>query len=83
MLVRLKPAPQTWVILATKRDGMIIIDTYTPLYKNSLCLSGIGIANVEVDRSFRNLIANFGDKPVDLAPKEVEIVEVQTKHELS
>lgn len=54
-----------------KRGGRNLVDPYTALYTNSMCLAGIGVENVEHDQPFRILIANFGDNLINLVQHQV------------
>ena len=62
----IQPPKQTWVEVETARQGLILEEPIQKLYDNHMCLSGAGIANVTEGRTFRILVANFGEHPKTL-----------------
>ena len=54
------------VKVATKAHGLILVEPAKKLYKNHLCLAGAGIAQVEPNKPFTIVVANFGKHPVIL-----------------
>lgn len=71
--VRLKQETQTWVEMSTLQKGMVLLNSYTPLYTNAMCLAVTGVANLQPDQHFQILIANFGDKLIGLLPHQVVV----------
>ena len=70
-LTRLQPASQTWVEVVTQREGTILVEPNEQLYNSSMCLTGTGIADVTAGKPFHVLVANFGERPIDLRPQQV------------
>lgn len=70
-MLQLNPETQSWVKVVIKREGIIFVDPYSPLYTNEVCIAGTGVAYVKADKRFRILIANFGDNEVTLLPHQV------------
>lgn len=58
---RLKQETHIWIEVTRKRQGSILVDPYQPLYTNKMCIAGSGVADVQSDRPFRILVANFSD----------------------
>ena len=57
----LKPNSQTWVEVSTQTSGLVLVEPNKKLYDSHMCLAGNGIAQVERDKPFRILVANFGE----------------------
>jgi len=66
----LQPGEQTWVKVASPAHGLILVEPVQKLYRNHLCLAGAGIAQVEPEKDFKILVANFGKHPVTLRPTQ-------------
>ena len=58
--ITIQPGTQSWIKVETSRHGLITVETLPKLYKVHLCLAGNGIAQVEPNKPFGILIANFG-----------------------
>ena len=56
----LKPGSQTWIEAITQSSGLVLVEPNKKLYESHMCLAGNGIAQVERDKPFRILVANFG-----------------------
>ena len=69
--VKLLPWTQTWVNVTTPKSGLILLQPYDKLYESGLILETNGVAQVDKDRPFRILIANFGNNPYQLAKNQV------------
>lgn len=48
-----------------------MIEQYDQLYNKKLCRAGTGIIDVHRDKSFQILVANFGERAIDLLPDQV------------
>ncbi len=69
--VVLKPGAQTWVEVATTISGTVLMEPNARLYRNHTCLASNGVAEVEADKPFNVLVANFGNHPKQLALGQV------------
>ncbi len=67
----LKPGSQTWVEVTTAISGTVLMEPNGRLYRNHTCLASNGVAEVEADKPFKVLVANFGDYPKQLAQGQV------------
>ena len=67
----LSPETHTWVTVTTKRHGLAVIRHNDNLYHRESISATNGIAQVEPDKPFRVLVANFGRIPRSLAKKQV------------
>ncbi len=59
--VVLKPNTQTWVEVTTETSGLILVESTKRLCETHTCLTGNGVAQVEANKPFRVLVANFGN----------------------
>ena len=69
--VTLQPNSQTWVDVTTQVNGLILVQPKPKLYDTHNCLAGTGVAQVQSDKPFRILVANFSDHPKKLLYKQV------------
>lgn len=70
------PGHQNWVEVTSDRTGLILIAPSKTLYANHMCLTGTGDHQVQKNKKFSILIANFGKHPVKLYPQQV-VAQVQ------
>lgn len=68
--VVLKSDQQTRVEVVSKRDGLMLVDSYPNLFSKQMCLVASGIANVSADQPLRLLVANFGSTSIELRPRK-------------
>ena len=61
--VVLPPETQTWVTVTTKRHGLAVIQPNDDLYHRESISATNGVVQVEPDKPFRVLVANFGRTP--------------------
>ena len=69
--VVLPPESQTWVTVTTRRRGRSVIQQHDQLYANANVPVTNGVVQVEPDRPFRVLIANFASRAYRLAKNQV------------
>ena len=69
--VVLSPETQTWVTVMTKRHGLAVIQPNDDLYHRESISATNGVVQVEPDKPFRVLVANFGRTPRSLAKNQV------------
>ena len=69
--VTLEPNSQTWVNVVTERCGTLILQPNTSLYANSQVTCTNGVVQVDANRPFRILIANFGQYPYMMAKGQI------------
>lgn len=69
--VILKPNTQTWVDVKTNTHGLVLITPKSKLYETHQCLAGTGVVQVQSDKTFRILVANFSDYPKKLIHNQV------------
>ena len=60
--VTIKPNTQAWVEVVTSTSGLIVVEPIAKLYESHMCLAGNGISQVQADKPFKILVANFSDK---------------------
>ena len=61
---------QAWVQVTTQKEGLILVDSLPKLYENDMCLAGAGVTEVEPNKLFQILVANFGKHRKLLLPKQ-------------
>ena len=64
----LQPGTNTWVEVTTNTRGLVQIEPARRLFNTHMCLAGHGIAQVERNKPFRILVANFGKVARKLLP---------------
>ena len=65
--IELPAQSQTWVSVTSKKSGLIQIEPHNRLYQTHLCLAATGINEVQPNKPFHILVANFSEEPVSLA----------------
>ena len=66
--VTLQPGTNTWVEVTTNTRGLVQIEPARRLFNTHMCLAGHEIAQVERNKPFRILVANFGKVARKLLP---------------
>ena len=61
--VKLEPGTQTFVTVTTKRHGLMVLQPSEKLYQTNQVIVSNGVVQVEPDKPFRILLANFGQAP--------------------
>lgn len=64
--ITVKPESQTSVTVSTERSDLILIDPLRKLCENHDCLAATGVHQVQPEKEFHILVANFSKKPVKL-----------------
>ena len=67
----IEPGTQRVVECTSKRAGLVVVQPYSPLYERHGLTCTNGIVQVEPDRPFRLLIANFRGYPVRVQKGQV------------
>jgi len=69
--MRLEPHTQTWVEATCNHDGLVTIVSAPRLFQSTGCLVASGVATVQRGRTFKILVANFSEGPVNLTANQV------------
>ena len=69
--VKLEPGTQTFVTVTTKRHGLMVLQPSEKLYQTNQVIASNGVVQVEPDKPFRILLANFGQAPYTLCKGQV------------
>ena len=69
--ITLPAGSQTWVTVTTKRHGLMALRPNDALYQSAQVLATNGVVQVEPDKPFRILIANFKALPHQLVKNQV------------
>ena len=64
--VILKPQSQNWISVKSPQSGLVQIEPYKRLYQTKDCAACNGIAQIEPDKEFKIMVANFGDRSVTI-----------------
>ncbi len=64
--VELPAHSQSWVSVTSKKAGLILLEPHQRLYQTWLCLAATGVAQVQPDKPFQILVANFSEEPIKL-----------------
>ena len=67
----IEPGTQRVVECTSKRAGLAVVQPYAPLYERHGLVSTNGVVQVEPDRPFRLLVANFRKHPVRVQKGQV------------
>ena len=62
---------QTWITVTASRHGLVVIQPIEPLYQNRSLAVANGVFQVEPDRPFPVLIANFQKQPQGIVKNQV------------
>ena len=65
-LTRLEPGSHNWVKVVTRASGTVFLEPADRLHQKWGCAAANGIANVQPEREFKILVANFTKKPIFL-----------------
>lgn len=68
----IEPGSQNFVRCVGKRDGLVVFQPYGPLHETHNLIATNGIVQVQADKPFKLLIANFGKQAAQLHKVQVE-----------
>ena len=69
--VKLEPAMQTWVSVVSPRHGVMVVQPNEKLFHNHGVAPTNGVVQIEPNRPFRILVANFGKHAKSLVKNQV------------
>lgn len=69
--ITIEPGSQAFVYCTSKRSGLVVVQHYGPLYEKNSLVAEIGVIQVDDDKPFKRLIANYGIYLVQVQKNQV------------